>query len=90
MRPASRDNCPGVLRPVANAGPYQSFTVAESTDLVEVTLDGSASSDPDGAIVSYTWTSADTLLGTGVGPTVELPVGSHHIILTVTDDYGTH
>jgi lysophospholipase L1-like esterase len=37
--------------PVANAGPDQ--TVDE---LAVVTLDGSASTDPDGTIVSYTWT----------------------------------
>jgi hypothetical protein len=37
--------------PVANAGPDQ--TVDE---LAVVTLDGSASTDPDGTIASYTWT----------------------------------
>lgn len=39
-----------VLPPVANAGVDQSIAITSAT------LDGSASSDPDGTIVSYTWT----------------------------------
>jgi len=42
------DNIP----PVALAGPDQSF---EGDSAVSVTLDGSASSDADGQIVSYEW-----------------------------------
>ena len=76
------------LRPTANAGHNQNINVESSTDVVAVTLDGSASSDIDGSIEDYAWTLADTLLVTGVGPTVDLPVGSHHITLTVTDDIG--
>jgi O-glycosyl hydrolase len=79
--------CTGVLRPTANAGPNQNIIVAESSDLAMVTLDGSSSSDADGAIVNYVWTLADTVLATGVDPTIELPVGNHRITLTVTDDY---
>jgi hypothetical protein len=44
------------LRPIANAGPDQE--VDESLEGLPnpVTLDGSASTDPDGTIASYTWT----------------------------------
>jgi hypothetical protein len=54
-----------------------------------VTLVGSASTDPDGTIVSYSWTDeSSTEIATGVTPTVDLPVGEHIITLIVTDDDG--
>lgn len=80
--------CPGVLRPIANAGSNQNFDVSDINDMVTVTLDGSLSSDPDGTIVTYTWTLADTLLASVSNPVVDLPVGRHIITLMVTDDYG--
>ena len=80
--------CPGVIRPVANAGPNQNFTVDDNNATVSVTLDGSMSTDPDGTIVSYLWNLNDALLASGSGPVVELPVGRHVITLVVTDDYG--
>ena len=81
-------SCPGVLRPVANAGPNQNVTVTENSGKATVNLDGSSSSDPDGTIISYEWILNDTSLATGSNPTVELPVGNHRITLMVTDDYG--
>lgn len=56
-----------------------------------ITLDASASSDPDGSIVSYTWR-----VGNGTPVTSESPIFSHTfheaglqtILLTVTDDRG--
>lgn len=78
--------------PTANAGPDQTVN---SLDVV--TLDGSASNDPDGTIVTYAWTQtageAVTLDETNPAmPTFTAPnVGSDEILrfeLVVTDDDG--
>jgi hypothetical protein len=73
--------------PVANAG---RDTTVEQTSLVgiQVTLDGSASSDADGDALTYVWMEGTTTLGTGVQLAVTLPVGVHTITLTVTDKSG--
>ena len=70
--------------PVAKAGADQS--VGEG-DLV--VLDGSASTDPDGTIVSYTWTEGSTVLGTTISISkADFSVNTHTISLTVVDDDG--
>jgi len=72
--------------PTANAGDDQ---VVECTgpDTTVVTLDGSASTDPEGDALTYTWTGD---FGTAIGETVaiDLPIGSHCIMLTVEDLVG--
>jgi PKD domain/FG-GAP repeat len=72
--------------PDADAGPPQ--TVSAGADcLAAVTLDGSASSDPDGDTLTYAWTGP---FGTasGVSPQVTLPLGTHTVSLTVDDGNG--
>jgi hypothetical protein len=77
--------------PVANAGPAQ--TVDEGSG---PTLDGSASSDPDGSIASYVWTQTGGLAVVLVGadtarPTFVAPTAAGTALtfrLTVTDDSG--
>jgi PKD repeat protein len=68
--------------PVADAGgPYIGTAGAP------VTFDGSASSDPDGAIASYTWAFGDSMMGTG--ETTEhtyIGGGTFNVSLQVTDD----
>ena len=70
--------------PVADPnGPYN------GTAGVELTLDGSGSSDVDGTIVTYEWDFGDGNNGTGVAPTHTYAAdGSYTVSLTVTDDDG--
>jgi PKD repeat protein len=70
--------------PVAEpSGPY---TGAEGT---EVAFDGSASSDPDGSIVSYDWDFGDSTSATEVSPVhTYVQDGTYTINLTVTDNDG--
>jgi hypothetical protein len=73
--------------PVANAGADQNFDCAPAAGL-DVTLDGSGSSDPDDDALSYTWKEGSTILGTEEMITVPLTPGTHTIILTVDDGNG--
>jgi len=74
----------GLQPPVANpAGPYQGTTASP------VAFDGSASSDPDGTIVSYDWTFGDGGTASGARPThAYSTAGTYTVTLTVTDDTG--
>ncbi len=76
--------------PVANAGPDQVVTDADSNGSESVTLNGSASSDSDGTITNYRWNDGATILAQGASPTanVTLPAGTKTITLTVTDNSG--
>jgi Secretion system C-terminal sorting domain/PKD domain len=82
---------PPNVPPIANAGPDQTITVPASS----VILNGSASYDPDGTIVSYSW-----VLVSGLGSVIisnsnqviagisGLTPGSYTFQLTVTDNSG--
>ena len=79
-----------VLAPRANAGPDQNLADSDQQPGENVTLDGSASLDPDGEIVSYQWLNASNQqIATGATATVRLADGEHTITLLVTDDDGT-
>ena len=69
--------------PVANAGPDQTL-IATSPSGASVTLDGTASSDPDGDPLTYIWTGSFGAVS-GAIRTVTLPVGTHTVTLTVSD-----
>jgi PKD repeat protein len=54
-----------------------------------VTFDASASSDPDGSIVGYSWDFGDGSRATGVNVShAYQSVGEYRVVLTVTDDQG--
>ncbi len=71
--------------PIANAGPDQTVTCSDAP----VVLDGTGSSDPEGAVLLYAWADAE---GTPVANTalasVELDDGVFGYTLTVTDPGG--
>jgi len=70
--------------PRANAGSSQTVTEGDS-----VTLDATASSDSDGTISSYEWKEGNTVLSTSSSfSKFDFTVGTHTIILTVTDNDG--
>lgn len=79
----------GNARPTARAGQDRSVTAANGWFAV-VTLDGSASSDPDGEIVRYRWTmdGGTRVIYDGPEPSVDvgLGIGSRRIALTVWDN----
>ena len=80
------------LQSVANRSPFADAgrdQVVETTGAVtETTLDGSASSDPDGDSLSFEWFSGNNLLGIGARMKVALGLGSHTFVLRVTDVHG--
>jgi hypothetical protein len=74
--------------PVADAGPDQTVVDGDGSGDEAVALDATASTDPDGSIVSWVWSEGSTTLASGAEPTVGLTDGTHRITLTVTDDVG--
>ncbi|HET7735704.1 MAG TPA: S8 family serine peptidase [Nocardioidaceae bacterium] len=81
---------PANVAPTARAGADKTYRVNKKTGVAAFTLDGSASTDPDGTIVSYVWTLTTAPGGTFTGATVpqSRPPGTYDYVLTVTDDDG--
>lgn len=73
--------------PIANAGQDLIVETASSSG-ASVTLDGTGSIDPDNNLLIFTWTGPFGMV-TGATPTVNLPIGTHILILTVIDSFAT-
>ena len=79
--------------PVADAGPDQTVE-QESYEGAEVTLDGSASTDPDSTpgtnddIVSFDWYEGPAFLGSDEQIQHTFPLDEHTVTLIVTDSCG--
>jgi 6-phosphogluconolactonase (cycloisomerase 2 family) len=74
--------------PVANAGRDQTVTDADKNGSERVLLDGSASFDPDGVIVGWSWSEQGVEIASGETPSVDFAVGGHRVTLTVEDEHG--
>jgi probable HAF family extracellular repeat protein len=75
----------------ANTPPTASFTATPIRGLAPLTVafNASASSDPDGSIVSYAWTFGDGATGSGsVTQHTYVTSGRFQVTLKVTDDRG--
>jgi parallel beta-helix repeat protein len=72
----------------ANAGINQTAWEISNTGAAEVVLDGSLSYSPFGTIASFVWDIEGTEIAAGETTTATLPLGTHTITLTVTDDEG--
>ncbi len=75
----------------ANQSPIAAFSLSPTSPVAgaPVSFDAAASADPDGSIVSYTWSFGDG--GSGSGPTTTHTYASHGTYtaqLTVTDNDG--
>ena len=74
-------------QPVADAGSDVTYYVADGGGSVQVALNGSASYDNDGNVVSYNWTGVPDPSNVQ-GPTLTLGRGVYTFCLVVTDDDG--
>jgi PKD repeat protein len=71
----------------ANQPPVAAFT--STTNSLAVTVDGSSSHDPDGAVAGYAWTFGDGSTGSGVtADHTYAAAGTYPVTLTVTDNAG--
>ena len=76
----------GGSSPTADAGADIIVNDDNNDDLVTVTLDGSASTDPNDAPLIYSWTENGVEIASGVKPAVTLKTGKHAITLTVSNE----
>jgi len=83
VRKLDKDVQPNNL-PVAVAKPLPSTVNAGQS----VALDATDSSDPDGDLLTYSWTDNGVEIATTAVANVTLSIGTHSIILTVNDGHG--
>ena len=78
---------PPNFAPTANAGVDLSSECVANNG-ASITLDGTGSADRDGQVVLYEWFERGNLVATGSSPTLTLALGTHEILMRVTDNQG--
>jgi sugar lactone lactonase YvrE len=74
--------------PVAVASRLAETLIAGENSLATLRLDGTASSDPDGDQLSFTWLDNGAAIASGATAEVQLALGEHLIALRVSDGRG--
>lgn len=74
--------------PVAVTNRFAEMLIAGENNLATLRLDGTASSDPDGDQLSFTWLDNGTTIASSAIAEVQLPLGEHLIALRVSDGRG--
>lgn len=84
-------NIATIVAGVANLPPTAAMTITPTTGAapLNVTFDGSASTDSDGTVTSWAWSFGDGAVGTGSRTShIYTNPGSYNVNLTVTDNSG--
>lgn len=76
------------LLPTANAGDDILVEDSDGNGSENIILDGTASSDPDGTIVNYSWAVDEMQVAWESNSEVSLDIGEYLAVLTVTDEDG--
>jgi hypothetical protein len=80
---------PGVILPPTQMVPRFTYSPTGPRTFDQVFFDASSSSDPEGAIVSYSWQFGDGQTGSGRQVTHEYVLaGTYGVVLTVRDQFG--
>jgi PKD repeat protein len=75
------------VTPPTNTAPTATFT--QQSNGLQLSVDGSGSTDSDGFVSAYQWDFGDGTTGTGAGAThVYSAAGTYSVTLTVTDNAG--
>jgi len=74
--------------PVARANLLPTIITASDNNGATVDLDGSASTDADGDVLSFIWMDGDKVIATAATARVKLKIGMHSIVLKVLDERG--
>ncbi|HMZ19731.1 MAG TPA: IPT/TIG domain-containing protein, partial [Blastocatellia bacterium] len=74
--------------PLAVANQLPSSVVAQNGSTAAVQLDGSASSDPNNDPLTFSWKDNGQEIATTATANVQLGIGQHSIVLTVSDGKG--
>ena len=84
----SRFSFPDAVTPIAEAGDFSVVSDTGNNGFETITFDGTGSNDPNGSITAYSWKlNGSTILSASTG-SVGLPVGTHRVFMTVTDNQG--